>query len=128
MAFPQHNLLKEIGHLRQGIFHVNNLNLTKFLQPLSHRRLVANLSIFYRCFHGNCSQEIRDIIPIPLRRVRNTRRSTNSHPCQVSLPTLSTNSIPQIIVRPKNVQFMERLVCFFLSQILQITLFQIQNQ
>ena len=70
----------------------NNPNLTKSLQPLSHRRLVGDLSIFYRYFNGHCSQEIRDIIPVPLRRVRTTRSSTHSHPFQVSLPTSRTLS------------------------------------
>ena len=71
---------------------INNPNLAKSLQPLSHRRLVGDLSIFYRYFNGHCSQEIRDIIPIPLRRVRTTRSSTHSHPFQVSLPTSRTLS------------------------------------
>ena len=41
-------------------------------------------------FNGHCSQEIRDIIPFPLRRVRTTRSSTHSHPFQVSLPNPRT--------------------------------------
>ena len=73
---------------------INNPKLTKSLQPRSHRRLVGNLSIFYRYFHGHCSQEIRDIIPVPRRRVMTTRSSTHSHPFQVSLPT-PPNSIPR---------------------------------
>ena len=71
---------------------INNPNLTKSLQPLSHHRLVGDLSIYYRYFHGHCSQEIRDIIPVPLRRVRTTRSSTHSHPFQVSLPNPRTLS------------------------------------
>ena len=71
---------------------INNPNLTKSLQPLSHRRLVGDLSIYYRYFNGHCSQEIRDIIPVPLRRVRITRSSTHSHPFQVSLPNPRTLS------------------------------------
>ena len=71
---------------------INNPNLTKSLQPLSHRRLVGDLSIFYRYCNGHCSQEIRDIIPVPLRRVRTTRSSTHSHPFQVSLPNPRTLS------------------------------------
>ena len=59
--------------------------------PLSHR-LVGDLSIYYRYFNGHCSQEIRDIIPVPLRRVRTTRSSTHSHPFQVSLPNPRTLS------------------------------------
>ena len=70
----------------------NNLNLTKSLQPSSHRRLVGDLSIFCRYFHGHCSQKIRNIIPVPLRRVRTTRSSTHSHPFQVLLPTSQTLS------------------------------------
>ena len=71
---------------------INNPNLTKSLQPLSHRRLVGDLSIYYRYFHEHCSQEIRDIIPVPLRRFRTTRSSNHSHPFQVSLPNPRTLS------------------------------------
>ena len=48
---------------------INNANLTNSLQSLTHRRLVADPSIFYRYFHGQCSQEIKNIIPDPVRRV-----------------------------------------------------------
>ena len=71
---------------------INNPNLTISLQPLSHRPLVGDLSIIYRYFHGHCSQEIKEIIPVPLRRVRTTRSSTHSHPFQVSLHTSRTLS------------------------------------
>ena len=71
---------------------INNPNLTKSLQPLSHRRLVGDLCIFYRYFHWHCSQEIWEMIPVPLRRVRTTRGSTHSHPFQVSLPNPRTLS------------------------------------
>ena len=63
-----------------------NPNLTKSLQSFSHRHLVADLSIFYRYFHGHCSLETRNIIPDPVRRARTTRSSTQSHPFQVVLP------------------------------------------
>ena len=42
--------------------------------------------------HGHCSQEIRDTIPVPLRRVMTTRSSTHSHPFQVPLPNPRTLS------------------------------------
>ena len=54
--------------------------------------VVADLSIIYRYFHGHCLQETRDIIPVPLKRVRSTRGSTHSHPFQVSLPNPRTLS------------------------------------
>ena len=37
----------------------------------------------------------------------------------------SINSIPNIVIHPKNLQFMERLAFLFLSQILQLAIFQI---
>ena len=69
---------------------INNSNLNKSLQPLSHRHLVGDLSIFYRYLHGHCSREIMDTIPVPLRHVRTTRSSTHSRPFQVSLPNPRT--------------------------------------
>ena len=64
---------------------INNPSLTKSLQPLSQRRLIADLPIFYRFFHGYCSLEIKNIIPGPLSCVRPNRSSTQSHPFQVIL-------------------------------------------
>ena len=81
----------------KAICLINNPNLTKSLQPLSHRRLIEDLSIMYRCFDGHCSQEIREIIPVPPRHVRTNRSSTHSHPFQVLLPNPQT--IPQIIIQ-----------------------------
>ena len=71
---------------------INNPNLNNSLQSLSHRRLVADLSIFYPYFHRNCSQDIKNIIPDPARRVGTTRSSTYSHPFQVTLPNARTLS------------------------------------
>ena len=99
---------------------INNPNLTKSLQPLSHRRLVGDLSIFYRHFNGHCSQEIRDIIPVPLRRARTTRSSSHSHPFQVSPPTsLTLSHKSSFIPRTCN------LCNVLLSRVLQLAIFQI---
>ena len=71
---------------------INNQSLTKSLQSLSRRRLAADLSIFYIYFHGHCSMEIKSIIPDPLKHVRPTRSSSQSHPFQVILPNPRTLS------------------------------------
>ena len=71
---------------------VNNPSLTTSLQSLSHHRLVADLSIFYRFFHAHCSLEIKNIIPDPLKHVRPSRSCTESHPFQVTLSTARTLS------------------------------------
>ena len=70
----------------KAIHLINNPNLTNSLQSLTHRRLVVDLSTFYRYFYGHCSLEIKNIIPGPVRRVRTSRNSTESHPFQVTLP------------------------------------------
>ena len=54
--------------LSKAIRLINNPNLTSSLQSFSHRRLVADPSIFYSYFHGHCSQEIKNIISDPVRR------------------------------------------------------------
>ena len=73
-----------------GIRLINNPNVTDSLQSLSHRCLVGNLCIFYRHLQGNCSMEMRNIIPDPVRRVRTTRSSIHSHPFQVTTPNPRT--------------------------------------
>ena len=75
----------------KAIHLLKNPNLTKALQHLSHWP-VGDLSILYKYFYGHYSQEIRDVIPVFLRRVRTIRSSTHSHPFQVSLPTSRTLS------------------------------------
>ena len=81
------NLLDRVQS--KAIRLINNPNLINSLQSFSHR-LVADLSIFYRYFHRHCSQEIKNIIPDPMRHVRTTRSSTQSHLFQVTLPNPRT--------------------------------------
>ena len=93
---------------------ISNPSLTKSFQSLSHHRLVADLSIFYRFFHGHCSLGIKSIIPDPLKHVRSTRSSTQSHPFP-SHTIQSTNSFPQIFFHSKNLSPLEHLTFHFLS-------------
>merc|ERR1711974_468077 len=51
------------------------------LQPLSLRRDVASLALFYRYYHGLCSEELHSIVP-PLKTFERTTRS--SRPIQVN--------------------------------------------
>ena len=68
-----------------------------------------------------CFEEIRGNIPVPLRRVRIARRSTQSHPFQVSLSKPSAPFLVSIgsklhISAPIGcMQFMGSLAFFFLS-------------
>merc|ERR1712035_54179 len=60
-------------------------------QSLKDRRSVASLSIFYRYLHGNCSSELANCMPPPLRRPRCTRLSLYSHPFSVQLSNARVN-------------------------------------
>ena len=75
----------------------DNPNLTNSLQSLSHCCLVADFSIFYRYFHGRCSQRIKNSIPEPVRCARITRSSTHLHLFQVTQTNPHKSSfIPRI--------------------------------
>nr|CAH7715844.1 unnamed protein product [Callosobruchus chinensis] len=60
--------------------------LTCHLQPLSHRRAVGDLSLFYRYSNGFCCSELTSIIP-PLSKPARCTRGTSSHPRAVVLHT-----------------------------------------
>jgi len=68
----------------------STIQTSPILYSLSCRRLVTDLPIFYSYFQGHCSQETKNIIPYPVRRVRTTRSPTHSHPFQVTLPNPRT--------------------------------------
>nr|CAH7736027.1 unnamed protein product [Callosobruchus chinensis] len=64
--------------------------LTCHLQPLSHRRAVGDLSLFYRYSNGFCSSGLTSII-VPLSKpARCTRGTSSSHPRVVVFHTSRT--------------------------------------
>ena len=70
---------------------INSPPLTNSLQPLSLRRNVASLSLFYRYYNRHCSSELAHCMFPPLRRARNTRLATHSHPFSVQLSNARVN-------------------------------------
>ena len=64
------------------------------LQPLSLRRDVASLALFYRYYHGLCSEELHSIVP-PLKTFGRTTRSSTSiqvnHPHYILAPRVNRN-------------------------------------
>nr|CAH7744330.1 unnamed protein product [Callosobruchus chinensis] len=53
--------------------------LTCHLQPLSQRRAVGDLSLFYRYSNGFCSSELTSIIPPLSKPSRCTRETSSFH-------------------------------------------------
>ena len=65
--------------------------LTSTLDPLSLRRKVASLSLFYRYYFGHCSDELATCIPPPMARPRSTRQATFAHNYCVELSNARIN-------------------------------------
>ena len=67
------------------------LSLTSTLDPLSLRRKVASLSLFYRYYFGHCSDELATCIPPPMAQPRSTRQATFAHNYCVELSNARIN-------------------------------------
>lgn len=67
-------------------------SLTSSLQSLAHRRCVAALTLFYRYFFGDCSLELKSIVPRVFHSTRLTRSSSNQHRYAVCTPRSHTVS------------------------------------
>ena len=77
---------------RKAVRLISDPSLTSSMQPLSLRRDVASLALFYRYYHGKCSTELANIVPVPITYSRSTRLASCSHPYQVSTPRCRTLS------------------------------------
>nr|CAH7744524.1 unnamed protein product [Callosobruchus chinensis] len=65
---------------RRAIRLIGAPALTCHLQPLSHRRAVDDLLLFYRYSNGFCSSELTSIISPLSEPARCTRGTSSSHP------------------------------------------------
>ena len=70
---------------------IGDPSLTSTLDPLSLRRRVASLSLFYRYYFGHCSDELAACIPPPLARPRSTRQATFAYNYCVELSNARIN-------------------------------------
>ena len=71
-----------LDKLQKGICTTVGPSLAASLEPLSHRRNVASLSLFCRYYFGRCSAEL---IPLPYYRGRSTRYSDRLHDFSVTI-------------------------------------------
>ncbi|CAE1275264.1 unnamed protein product [Acanthosepion pharaonis] len=55
--------LKVLDKIQRRICNVIGPDLASRLQSLSHRRAIASLCLFYKYFHGNCSDELHLLVP-----------------------------------------------------------------
>nr|CAH7756638.1 unnamed protein product [Callosobruchus chinensis] len=77
---------------RRAIRLIGDAALTCHLPPLSHRRAVGDLSLFYRYSNGFCFSDLTSIIPPLSKPPRCTRGSSSCHPKAVVLHTSRTDT------------------------------------
>ena len=80
------NSLSLLDKIQKRVINIIGPTLAAKLQPLSLRRDVASLSLFYKYYHGHCSKELSSLVPGALVHTRLTRHSLRSHPFSVAIP------------------------------------------
>ena len=90
-SFPYTSLLDGVESKAIRLINQGDPSLTSTLDPLSLRRMVASLSLFYRYYFGHCSEELATCIPPPMARPRSTRQASFAHNYCVELSNARIN-------------------------------------
>ena len=83
------NLLNLLDRIQNRVCNMIGPQLSLKLQPLSHRRDVASLCLFYKYFHGRCSAELASLVPPRKDFTLKTRLYDTAHPFTVNLPLIT---------------------------------------
>ena len=78
--------LELLDKLQKQICRTVGPSLAASLEPLTHRRNVASLSLFYRYYFGRCSSELAQLVPLPYSQGRSTCYSDRLHDLSVTIP------------------------------------------
>ena len=78
--------LELLDKLQKRICRTVGPLLAASLEPLSHRRNVTSLSLFYRYYFVRCSSEMAQLVPLPYSRGRSTCYSDRLHDFSVTIP------------------------------------------
>ena len=60
--------LELLDKLQKRICSTGDPSIAASLEPMAHRRNVASLSLFYRCYFGRCSSKLAELVPLPYSR------------------------------------------------------------
>ena len=79
-----------LDRIQKRVCNLIGPQLSQKLEPLSHRRDVSSLSLFYRYQNGLCSSQLHRAVP-PLKQHRRQLRSTDSsHKLTLEVPRCRT--------------------------------------
>ena len=77
--------LELLDKLQKRICRTVGPSLATSLEPLTHRRNTASLSLFYRYYFGRCSSELGQLVSLPYSRERSIRYSDRLHDFSVTI-------------------------------------------
>ena len=75
-----------LDKLQKWICRIIGPSLAASLEPLTLRRHVASLSLFYRYYFGRCSSELAQLVQLPFSQGRSTRYSDRLHDFFITIP------------------------------------------
>ena len=80
--------LELLDNLQKQICRTVDPSLAASLEPLVHRRNMASLSLFYRCYFRKCSSELAQLVPLSdfSREVYSTRYSDRLQDFSSTIP------------------------------------------
>ena len=78
--------LELLDKLQKRMWRTVGPSLAASLEPLTHRRNVARLSLFYRYYFGRCSSELAQLVVLPYSLRRSTRYFGRLHDFSVTIP------------------------------------------
>ena len=78
--------LELLDKVQKQICRTVGPSLATSLEPLAHRRNVADLSLFYKYYFGRCSSELAQLVPFPFSRGRCTCYPDKLHDFSVTIP------------------------------------------
>ena len=86
LSVIRHLILELLDKLQKRICRTAGPSLAASLEPMTHRRNIASLSLFCRYYFGRCSSELAQLVPLPYSRERCTRYSDRLHDFSVTIP------------------------------------------
>ncbi|XP_065639570.1 uncharacterized protein LOC136072315 [Hydra vulgaris] len=102
--------LSLLDKVQKRIVNIVGPILAANFQPLSFRRNVASLSLFYKYYNGHCSKELASLVPSTKIHSRLTRYSIKSHPFSVTIPKCSKTSYSS---GKANTYIVNQILCLF---------------
>ncbi|RVE43066.1 hypothetical protein evm_012297 [Chilo suppressalis] len=121
---PQYQLLPLDRIQRRPARIVDDQDLSDQLDPLALRRDVASLCIFYRIYHGECSEELFGLIPAAAFRHRTSRQKFHPHHLDAWLSTTQCfrTDTTQKPSKRERAPFLKAGIVFVILLVLQVSM------